>query len=177
MRLKNIYTQSETIPAQIDGTYPPTREQLLMAGWRDVPELPVLADGNVRVSARLVEGDGVTGAWEVVDRLAADIEAEARAADKAANLDRWCYENAFMLLCQSYFGVLEKRGTADLLKKGYEMIAQGTPVAQVMAAFGLVISIDKELTRMGGDRWWDSVTFHNDPDAIAGAQKILGVTP
>jgi hypothetical protein len=81
--MRNIHTQSETIPSQINGTYPPTTDQLLAAGYRLTPDVPPVADGYTRVSIRLVEGDGVTGQWEVVDRPTADIEAEAAAAESA----------------------------------------------------------------------------------------------
>jgi hypothetical protein len=67
----------------IDGTTPPTEAQLQAHGWRDFPEKPELAAGCARVSCKPVEGDGVTGAWEVVDRLTSEIEAEAAAAEQA----------------------------------------------------------------------------------------------
>lgn len=171
MTIKDI----TTCPNPLNGVYNPSKEMQYAAGYREVPPLPEVLDDFTRTDLFLAEGDGVTGAWVQTVRPTADIEAEQAAADKAANLPRWCYENAFLLVCQSHFGTLEKRGTAELLKKGFEMMETGTPVAQVMGAFGLVISIDKELTRMGGDLWWDSVTWHNDADAIAGAQQILGV--
>ncbi len=79
--MKNINTQSTEMPDQIDGTYPPTREQLLAAGWRDEPPIPELQEGYTRLSIRLVEGDGVTGLWQCVDRLTPEIEAEAEQAE------------------------------------------------------------------------------------------------
>jgi len=171
MTIKDI----TTCPNPLNGVYNPTDEMKYSAGYRIAPERPAIPDGFTETSCVLGDGDGVTGAWVQTVRPTADIEAEQAAADKVANLPRWCYENAFLLVCQSHFGTLEKRGTAELLKKGFEMMETGTPVAQVMGAFGMVIAIDKELTRMGGDLWWDSVTWHNDADAIAGAQTILGV--
>lgn len=79
----NTNTQSTDLPASIDGTYPPTPDQLRAAGWRDMPPVPPIADGYTRLSIRAVEGDGINGQWEVVDRLTSEIEAESRAARMA----------------------------------------------------------------------------------------------
>jgi hypothetical protein len=68
----------------IDGTTPPTEAQLQAAGWRDMPPEPELAAGFVRVSKTFAEGDGVTGAWEVVDQLQTELDAEAAAAEAQA---------------------------------------------------------------------------------------------
>lgn len=124
------------------------------------PQTPALIDGQI-----IDAGDAVR----------AELEAEHYAADKAANLKTWIYEDAFMILCQRFFGSTEKRGTMDLLAKAKDLLAQGLVTeAQLMELFGLVISIDKELTRLNGVMWWDSIVFHDDQDAIAGALQIVG---
>jgi hypothetical protein len=140
-------------------------------GWRKCPPEPPLAEGYSRQHITLVEGDGEYGQWQVVDRSIAEMEAEEDAAVKAANIERWILDNAFLMVCQSYFGTPEKRGTAELLKKAFEIVA----VDQVagMKAFAVVIGLDKELVRVSGDRWWDDCGWHDDADAIAGAQALL----
>jgi hypothetical protein len=83
---KNIITgaESENWPNVIGATINATPEQAQAAGWRDVPPQPPLEAGYTRVSSTFGEGDGVTGAWDVTDRLTEDIEAEAAAAKRAA---------------------------------------------------------------------------------------------
>lgn len=170
--MRNIHTQSTNIPPQIGNIINPDEATLLANGWRYEPELPEQDNGFERLTPpTLIEGDGRYGEWELHDTLIAD----RIAAEKAANIDRWIYEDAFMLLCQSQFGTLEKQGTRDLLGKAFEIMQADQITA--MKLFAIVIGIDKELTRMAGVNWWDGVTFHNDPDAIGGAQVVLGVGP
>ena len=77
-------TRRETWPDIIGATVNPTPEQCREAGWRECPPLPDIAEGMTRIGEpRLVEGDGVTGAWEVTDRPTAELEAEAAAAKRA----------------------------------------------------------------------------------------------
>lgn len=169
----NIHTQSREVPNRIGGTYNPTVEMLRTEGWREEPELPPIADGYERGPVTYVEGDGVTAQAVYQDTLIADRLAAEAAANKAANLDRWILENAFLMVCQQYFGTLEKRGTKELLGKAFELVETNTKAA--MTAFGVVIGLDKELVRAAGDRWWDSCVWHDDPDAVAGARAYLGV--
>lgn len=84
----NLLTQSRDIPANVDGETPPSTQTLLRHGWRIEPTAPAVAEGYTRVSLRLVEGDGITGAWEVVDRLTAEIAQEQAAARVAAEQAR-----------------------------------------------------------------------------------------
>jgi hypothetical protein len=182
MNQRNIHTQATDIPANIDGETPPSEATLRAYGWRIEPPIPPIAEGYTRTSTRpdgapglLIEGDGVTGEWEVVDVLTADIEAAQAAENKAANIARWILENAFLMVCQQYFGDLTKRGTKELLAKAFELVDADQKAA--MLAFGVVIGLDKELTRIAGSMWWDSCEWHNDPDAIGGAAAYLGVEP
>ena len=86
--VKNIYNNDMPIPTEWGSTQNITEENswdlLQRLGFRRVPEQPAIADGYVRTSSVLVEGDGEWGVWEVVDRLAADVEAEKLAARKQA---------------------------------------------------------------------------------------------
>jgi hypothetical protein len=174
---RNIHTQREwsdresaALSAQT-GTYPPTEEQKRAAGWRECPPVPEVAAGYTRIGTpRLVEIDGVTQ-WEVTDRATAELEAEAAEAVKAASLERWVLDNAFLMVCQGYFGDVQKRGTAELLKKAFDIVAADQVAG--MKAFAVVIGLDKELVRVAGDRWWDDCVWHDDADAIAGAQALL----
>lgn len=157
--MKNIYTQSELVPDWIDGTYPPTREQLMAAGWREVPELPPLPDGYTRIAAKLVEGDGVTGAWQVTDRPTADIEAEARSADLAANGTRYALQNEYLALCDQLTG-----GTAHA-KLGFEQLEgiirglmQTAPQTAVALSLQL-LTLNAALVREGGINWWDNCVW------------------
>jgi hypothetical protein len=138
-----------------------------IAEWAE-SKLPALQAGYERTITGV---DYDTGEATYIDRATAEIEAEAEQAHKSASLERWVLDNAFLLVCQSYFGDIEKRGTAALLKKAFEIVA----VDQVagMKAFAVVIGLDKELVRVSGDRWWDDCEWHQDADAIAGAQALL----
>ena len=87
---RNINTQATDIPANIDGETPPSVPTLRAHGWRIEPPVPPVEDGYTRTSTRpdgapglFIEGDGETGAWEVVDVLTADIEAQAGQAAAA----------------------------------------------------------------------------------------------
>lgn len=151
----------------------PTPEILLANGYRIAPELPPVAEGYERGPVTYAEGDGVTAQAVYQDTLIADRIAAEAAANKAANLGRWILENAFLMVCQQYFGTLEKRGTKELLGKAFELVETNTKAA--MTAFGVVIGLDKELVRAAGDRWWDSCEWHDDPNAVAGARAYLGV--
>jgi hypothetical protein len=102
----------------------------------------------------------------------ATLDAEKAAAEyRAANLQLWIYHNAFFLLIQNYFGDMTKRGTKELLAKAFTLA--DTDLKAAMQAFGVMVALDKELVRTGGDLWWDTAEWHNDPDAIAGAQEYL----
>ena len=169
--IKNI----NTCPNPLNGVYNPPAELKYANGFRIMPDAPPLAEGYTRISITPADLDGIHGQWVVVDRLTSDIEAEEAAANKAAHLDRWILENAFMMVCQQYFGTPGKRGTKELLGKAFELMEMDAKAA--MTAFAVVIGLDKELVRAGGDLWWDGCEWHDDPDAIAGAAAYLGVTP
>jgi hypothetical protein len=104
MNQRNIHTQAPDIPANIDGETPPSVPTLRAHGWRIEPPVPPVQDGYTRTSTRpdgapglFIEGDGETGAWEVVDRPNADIEAEKAAQAAAATAAR---AEAFKLFAQ-----------------------------------------------------------------------------
>jgi hypothetical protein len=80
---KNIITGAESAdwPNVIGATVNATPAQAQAEGWRNEPEVPPIADGYTRIGIAFIEGDGVTGAWQVVDRLTAEIEAEQAAAE------------------------------------------------------------------------------------------------
>jgi hypothetical protein len=82
---KNIHTGAtlEDWPNVVGGTVNADPAMAQAIGWRDMPPEPELAAGSVRISKTFGEGDGVTGAWEVVDRLQTEIDAEAAAAEQA----------------------------------------------------------------------------------------------
>ena len=72
-------------PNPLFGVYNPTKEMKYAAGYREVPEKPVLAEDNVRISETLVEGsDGVTGVWQVIDKPVVEILAEEAARSAGA---------------------------------------------------------------------------------------------
>jgi hypothetical protein len=81
--LRELATQRTDRPDKIGNIQSPNEETLIGLGWRHEPAIPPIADGYVRQSIRLVEGDGRTGQWEVVDRLQAQLDAEAAAAEQA----------------------------------------------------------------------------------------------
>jgi hypothetical protein len=82
---QNIHTGDKGLPERLGNTEHPTFEQCLSIGVRVEPVIPPVAEGYVRQSIRLVEGDGRTGAWQCVDRLQSELDAEAAiAASNAA---------------------------------------------------------------------------------------------
>ena len=186
----NLDTQSSTLPRMIvraDGAtvFPPFPDaDLLSAGWRKYDgTVPPVADGYERLTGpvyaqdtdnaeRCVATFADTLIQDRLDRQAAQAAAQA-AAERAALLPRWILENAFLLVCQQYFGTPEKKGTKELLGKAFALT--DTDQKAAMLAFGVVVGLDKELVREAGDRWWDSCEWHDDADAIAGAQQYLGL--
>lgn len=71
----------ETIVAQPLYTEGEVAKNLTGAGYRVMPDPPALADGYTRISITAVEGDGVNGQWQVVDKSIAEIESEHQAAE------------------------------------------------------------------------------------------------
>lgn len=102
--MRNLDTQSTEIPAKIGNIQSPNEETLIGLGWRYEPAVPAVAEGYVRQSIRLVEGDGVTGAWEVVDRLQSEIAAEAAAARLASFRPLIPQAHLFRILIRRNFG-------------------------------------------------------------------------
>ena len=100
--MKNIIDQGEVLPDQIDGTYPPTDEQLFADGWRNMPEVPPVQEGYTRVSCVAVDGDGKSGYWVIDDKPTATIEAEARQAKLATLNTEHLF--AYRALLRAYFG-------------------------------------------------------------------------
>ena len=88
MKHRNIITGETQIPTQLNGrqnvTWENSQAELIAVGWRIEPEAPELVANMTRISKTFVEGDGATGAWEVVDRLTSEIEAEAAEAQAQA---------------------------------------------------------------------------------------------
>jgi hypothetical protein len=157
---------------------------LLAAGFRRYDgAVPPIADGYERLTGpvyvqdpdnaeRCIATFADTLIQDRTDREAAQATAQA-AADRAAAMPRWILDNAFLLVCQQYFGTPEKRGTKELLAKAFGLVETDTKAA--MTAFGVVIGLDKELVREAGDRWWDTCEWHDDAEAIAGARRYLGL--
>jgi hypothetical protein len=84
---QNIHTGAKGLPERLGNTERPTFEQCLPIGVRIEPAEPEIAEGYTRTSIRLVEGDGRTGAWEVVDRLTSELDAEAAIAASNAAIE------------------------------------------------------------------------------------------
>jgi hypothetical protein len=127
---KNIITgaESENWPNVIGATINATPEQAQADGWRDVPPQPPLEAGYTRISATFGEGlDGVTGAWTVVDRATAEIEAEAEQARLASLVPLMGQAHLFRALLQRHFGAgaeVNRAITADAVT-GYFATATG----------------------------------------------------
>lgn len=163
-------------PNPLNGIYNPTEEQRLAAGYRYAPVLPTLAEGMVRVSAVLVEGDGVTGAWQVVDKAQAEIDAEAYASDFAANGARYVLENQYIILCDALRQALSQQATQQ--KLGFEEL----PTMMMMLKAGNVAAYDSLRDALDmvnaaliryDVRWWDGATYHSQPELQAASIKIL----
>lgn len=142
-------------PNPLNGIYNPTAEMKYAAGYRIVPPLPVVEDGYKRVSAELVDDDGVWAKWVVIDRLTTDIEREAREADLAANGVLYSLQNQYMTLCGQLTGQAPcKLGFAEL-----QSIITGMQSTNPEMAMGLalqLLTLDAALKREGGLKWWDA---------------------
>jgi hypothetical protein len=164
--MRHLDTQSTEIPAQIGNVVSPNEETLIGLGWRYEPAIPPVAEGYVRQSIRLVEGDGVTGAWEVVDRLQSELDAEEAAAQAQAETDRQAAksdalkhaESDYLTICQQLTGSRAKLGFAEL-----EAIVSGLMATDPNTAVALtlrLLTIDAAGKREGGLRWWDDIHDH-----------------
>lgn len=146
-------------PNPLDGVYNPPDALKFGYGYRIDPGQPVLQEGYTRVSALFVDGtDGGHGAWVVVDRLTADIEAEQRAADLATNGVRYTLQNQYMTLCGQLTGQAPcKLGFAEL-----QAIITGMQTTNPEMAMGLalqLLTLDAALKREGGLQWWDNCVW------------------
>ena len=157
--MKSIHTQNDYNGEPIDGVYNPTREQKLAAGFRDPVDPPPVQDGYTRISATWTDDDGQRGKWVVVDRLTADIEAEAKAADLAANGVRYALQNRYLQMCDQLTG-----GTAHV-KLGFaelEAVIKGLMATDPQTAMVLsveLLTLDAALKREGGLQWWDNCVW------------------
>jgi hypothetical protein len=119
-----------------------------------------------RVSIRLVEGDGRTGAWQVVDRLASEIEAEAAAAQAQAETDRQAAksdalkqtETAYLTVCQQLTGSRAKLGFAELEAIIGQLMATDKETAVALTL--KLLTLDAAGKREGGLQWWDDIHDH-----------------
>ena len=164
--LKNIYNNAMPVPTEWESTQNITEQNswdlLQRLGFRRVPEQPALAEGYVRTSAVLVEGDGEWGVWEVVDKTHAQIDqeaAEAEIARQAAKPDALkAVEVRFLDLCQTLTGSREKAGFAAL-SDIIEQLMLADPQTATAASLRL-LAIDAEGKREGGLHWWDDCADH-----------------
>jgi hypothetical protein len=101
---RNINTQATGLPERLGNTERPTFEQCLSIGVRIEPEIPPVAEGYVRQSIRLVEGNGTTGKWQIVDIAQAQLDAEAAAARLASFTPHIAHAAQFKALMRAYFG-------------------------------------------------------------------------
>ena len=125
MKMRNIHTQSIDIPDKIGNIQSPNEETLIALGWRYEPEFTPVAEGYVRTSIRLVEGDGRTGQWEVVDRLQSELDAQELAEELAAEQAR------IGSLAQSY-GQLVGALAAYLARVGWAIPCEAAAVTADM---------------------------------------------
>ncbi len=170
MKHRNILTGETTLPTQLNGrqnvTWENSQEELVAAGWRIEPGAPELATNMTRISKTFIEGDGVTGAWEVVDRLTSEIDAEAAAAQAQAEIDRQAAksdalkhtETEYLTICQQLTGSRAKLGVSEL-----EAIITGLMATDPNTAVALtlrLLTIDAAGKREGGLQWWDDIHDH-----------------
>jgi hypothetical protein len=145
-------------PNPLEGVYNPPDALKFGCGYRLVPVMPLVQDGYTRVSHTLVDDDGEWGKWEVVDRPTADIEAEQRAADLAANGTRYALQNQYMTLCGQLTGQAPcKLGFAEL--QAIITAMQATDPATAMGLALQLLTLDAALKREGGLQWWDQCVW------------------
>ena len=164
--MRNLDTQSTDMPDNINGTTPPTEAQLIAAGWRHEPAIPAVEEGYSRQSIGLVEGDGRTGTWQIVDRLTSEIEAEAAAAQAQAEIDRQAAksdalkhtETAYLTVCQQLTGSRAKLGFAELEAIIGQLMATDKETAVALTL--KLLTLDAAGKREGGLQWWDDIYDH-----------------
>jgi hypothetical protein len=166
--LRELTTQRTERPDAIGNVISPNDETLIARGWRYEPEVPPIAEGYTRLSIRLAEGDGRTGAWVVADRLTTEIEAEKAAAEAQAETERQAAksdalkgaENAYLTICQQLTGKRNKLGFAEL-----EAIITGLMATDPNTAVALtlrLLTVDAAGKREGGNKWWDDISWHQE---------------
>lgn len=158
----NIYTQSTIIPNRIGNVDNPNAETLAAHGWRVMPPEPPIDAGYTRISITAIEGDGINGQWQVVDRLKSEIEAEAAQADLAANGTRYSLQNEYMTMCGQLTGQAPcKLGFAEL-----QAIIEGMMATDPNTAVALslkLLTLNAALVREGGLKWWDACEWKELP--------------
>lgn len=179
---RNIHTQETQIPSRIGPTAGVTWENssqvLRDIGWRIEPPIPPVPDGFVRVSIRLVEGDGELGAWEVRDRPTSEIEAEQYAADLTANGARYVLENQYLILCDVLRQALGQ--TATQRKLGFEELP-GMMLAVKAANHAAYEKLRDAMDMINSAlirydvRWWDAAAWHPQPELTEQSNAILGM--
>jgi hypothetical protein len=145
-------------PNPLNGIYNPPDELKHAAGYRVMPDPPPVQDGYTRVSIIPIEGDGVSGAWEVIDRSKAEMQAEWLASDLANNGTRYTLQNQYMTLCGQLTGQAPCRlGFAEL-----QAIVEGMMTTDPTTAMGLsvrLLTLNAALVREGGLQWWDNCVW------------------
>lgn len=145
-------------PNPLEGVYNPPDALKYACGYRVMPPAPAVPADHTRVSITPADVDGVHGDWRVVDRLTAEIDAEARQADLAANGTRYTLQNQYMTMCGQLTGQAPcKLGFAEL-----QAIITGMQTTNPEMAMGLalqLLTLDAALKREGGLQWWDSCSW------------------
>ena len=146
-------------PNPLDGVYNPPDALKYAYGYRIVPQKPAIPDGFTETSCVLGDGDGVTGAWIQTVRPTAEIEAEQRVADLAANGERYALQNQYLTLCDQLTG-----GTHHV-KLGFPQLQtiigglmQSNPNTAVALSLQL-LTLNSALVREGGIQWWDNCVW------------------
>ena len=142
---KNIHTgaELEDWPNQVGSTVNATPEQAQAIGWRDMPPEPYLAAGCVRVSKTFGEGDGVTGAWEVVDRLQTELDAEWAHARSMAFQSLIPQAHLFRLLLRRNFGdgsETNRELTAEKVTEYFAGLTVAGTITALQASDGVLLA-------------------------------------
>jgi hypothetical protein len=133
------------------------------SGWKHV----VLADDSVSVSPVLVS---------IADEQATEAQAQAQAyaADLEANFERYVLGNLYLLVSDALLSRNDhaKAGTMDIAVALSNLMK--TNVAQYLALSGAL-----NLAKGGLDRydakWWDTLTWKDDPAVIAQTSQLMGL--
>lgn len=151
-------------PNPYNGIYNPPADLLYQDGYRIMPEQPPIADGYTRISATLIEGDGINGVWECIDCLTSDIEQEQQQSDLILNAELYKWENRTIQFLRRIGAILPDAVSAPeniatiIEEQLYNLSQDETKSAQYVALVTRAAMLREQIERYGGTL--SKITWH-----------------